>query len=100
MYLTHVLDRSLAGEKLDKAEHGAEFQLLNQRKIAEKQGITVRGVVRQGDPVQAILSEVKQRRATGIVVGTRGQNLLQETVLGSTSMTLIRQASCPVMIVP
>lgn len=100
VYLTHVLDKSLSGDKLRKVEGGAEFQLGNQRTIAENQGITARGVIKQGDPVREILGEANERRATGIVVGTRGQNLLQEAVLGSTSMTLIRQASCPVMIVP
>lgn len=100
LYLLHVLDAGLSGEKRRKAEDGAEFQLANQRKIAEDQGVSARGVIRFGDPKRAVLQEANERRATGIVVGSRGQNLLQEAVLGSTSMTLIRQASCPVMIVP
>lgn len=100
VYLLHVLDAGLTGEKRRKAEDGAEFQLGTQRKIAEDAGVSARGVIRSGEPTRAILQEANERRATGIVVGTRGQNLLQGAVLGSTSMTLIRQASCPVMIVP
>ncbi len=41
-----------------------------------------------------------ERRATGVIVGNRGRNALQEAMLGSVSMTLLRQASCPVLVVP
>lgn len=100
LYLLHVLDKNLNGDRLAKAEAGAEFQLANLRKIAQENKITAREVIRQGGPKRTILREANERRATGIIVGTSGQNVLQEAVLGSTSMTLIRQASCPVMIVP
>ena len=100
LYLLHVLDKNLAGDRLAKAEAGAEFQLANLRKIAEENKVTARAVIRQGGPKRTILREANERRATGIIAGTSGQNVLQEAVLGSTSMTLIRQASCPVMIVP
>ncbi len=100
LYLLHVLEAGLTGEKKRKAEEGAEFQLRTQRKIAEDQGVTARGVIRFGDPKRAVLQEANERRATGIIVGSRGQSVFQEAVLGSTSMTLMRQASCPVMIVP
>lgn len=100
VYLLHVLDESLTGDRLRRAQEGAEFQLENLRAIAEQAGITARGIVRQGDPQRAILQEVNERRVSGIVVGRRGQGPLQEALLGSTSMTLVRQASCPVMVVP
>lgn len=100
LYLMHILDKSLSGEKLRKAEDGAEFQLANQRKMVEEQKVTARCVIKQGDSKRAVLQEADLRRVTGIIVGTRGQNALQEAMLGSTSMTLVRQASCPVLIVP
>ena len=49
---------------------------------------------------EEFLREAEERQATGILVGSRGPNPLQEVVLGSVSLTLMRQASCPVMIVP
>ncbi|MRR12047.1 universal stress protein, partial [bacterium] len=100
LYFLHVLDGGLSGEKLERAREGAGFHLDNLCKMAAESGVTARGIVRQGDPVRAILQEAAERRTTGIIVGTRGQNVLQQAMLGSTSMTLIRQASCPVLIVP
>lgn len=100
VYLMHILDRSLGGLALKKAEDGAEFQLGNMRKMLEEHKVTARCVIKQGESKRAVLQEADQRRVTGIIVGTRGQNALQEAMLGSTSMTLVRQASCPVLIVP
>jgi len=100
VYLVHAADEGLDPDKLAKAQTGAEFHLGNLRAMAEEHGVVARCVIREGDPTRTVLREANERRATGIVVGTRGRNLLQEAVLGSTSMTLMRQASCPVMIVP
>jgi nucleotide-binding universal stress UspA family protein len=79
LYLMHVVDAGLTGEKLRKTEEGAEFHLRN---------------------LQAILEELDERRATAVITGTRGRNAVQEALMGSVSMTLLKQASCPVMIVP
>jgi len=100
VYLLHSLDPLLSGSALKRAEQGAEFQLRNMAKMAEESKITVRPVIRQGDAAKVTLKETDARRATGIVAGTRGINPIAKAVLGSVSMTLIRQASCPVMIVP
>ncbi|MCG2806996.1 MAG: universal stress protein [Actinomycetota bacterium] len=100
LYLMHVLDPGLHGGPLERAREGAGFQLDNLRKIAEDAGVQARCVVKQGPALRSILQEANERRVTGIVVGTRGQNPLQEAVLGSTSMAIVRQASAPVLIVP
>ena len=100
LYLLHAVDPGLSGDKLRRSREGAEFQLETMRKMAEDAGVPARSVVREDEPKRAVLREANERRVTGIVVGSRGQNPLQEAFLGSTSMTLTRQASCPVMIVP
>lgn len=100
VYLLHVLDGALRGTDLTDAEAAVRpsFDELTAR--AAERGITARAVLRQGDPGREVLREIDERRATGVVTGSRGRNILTEAVLGSVSMTLLRQASCPVLVVP
>ncbi len=100
LYLMHVLDPALVGEKLRRAEEGAEFQLRNMQAMAAQHGLASTIVIRRGEAQRAILEEVDERRATGVITGTRGRNAIQEALMGSVTMTLLRQASCPVLIVP
>ena len=100
MFLLHAIEPSLSGEQLRRAEEGAEFHMRNLQAMCTQQGITASVSIRQETPVKAVLAEIHERRATGVVVGTRGRNAVQEMLLGSLSMTLLRQASCPVLIVP
>lgn len=99
LFIVHALDPSLGGEQLRKAETGAEFQLRNMADMAAQKGIAARPVVRQGEPGRVALREIDERRATGVVAGTRGRGPLTDALLGSVSLTLVRQASCPVLIV-
>ncbi len=99
-YLLHVVDGALSGDELRKVEEGAEFQLANMVAMAAERGITARSIIRRGEPGREALRELDERRASGVVTGSRGRGLLTEAVLGSVSMTLLRQASCPVMVVP
>lgn len=100
LYLFHVIDGGLSGDKLRRAQEEAGAELDKLCATAAEAGLTARTIIKQGDPVRSTLQQVAERRMTGIIAGTRGQNPLQEAVLGSTSMTLVRQASCPVLIVP
>ena len=99
-FLLHALDPGLTGEKQRRAEEGAEFHLKNLQAMCAQEKVPASVSIRQEPAVQAILRELDDRRATGVIVGTRGRNAVQEMLLGSVSMTLLHQASCPVMIVP
>ena len=99
LYLLHVIESGLSGEKLRKSEEGAEFQLNNMINMAAENGVSAKAVIKQGDPKRVVLQEANERRVSGMVLGNRGIGTLQEVVLGSVSLTLMRQASCPVMIV-
>lgn len=100
LYLLHVIDPGLSGEQLRRHEEGAEFHLRALEAMAEQQGIPTSVVIRRGDAQREVLAELDERRATGVITGTRGRNAVQEALMGSVSMTLLRQASCPVLIVP
>lgn len=98
--LLHAIDPALTGEKLRRAEEGAEFHLKNLQAMCTQQKVPSSVSIRVDTPVHAVLDEIGERRASGVIVGTRGRNAVQEMLMGSVSMTLMRQASCPVLIVP
>lgn len=98
--ILHVLPAPPTDERGRRTEMGAEFHLRNLADLAKEKGITASPTLRYGTPEREILGEVHDSGITGIVMGTRGRNALAEALVGSASMTLVRQASVPVMIVP
>lgn len=98
MYVLHALDPALSGEKRRRAEEGAEFELRDLCAMAAERGISAHPVIGFAEPAHAVLAEVDERRISGIVIGTRGRSPLQEALVGSVSMTLLRQASCPLIV--
>jgi nucleotide-binding universal stress UspA family protein len=100
LHLVHAFEPPLAEEKRQRVEHGALFQLENLAEIAESQGIATTVAVVPDDAKKVVLAEAERAGASGVVVGSRGRSVLQEAILGSVSMTLVRQAPCPVLVVP
>jgi nucleotide-binding universal stress UspA family protein len=82
------------------ADREAEVELKKLVEIAKGRGIHATPVVGHGAPERAILAEIDASGISGVVVGSRGRSVLQEALMGSVSMTLIRQAPVPVLIVP
>ena len=78
----------------------ADVQLRTLVEIAKDRGVQATAVIGHGAPEKAILREMQGSGITGVVVGSRGHSLLQEALMGSVSMTLLRQACSPVLIVP
>ncbi|MCI0346454.1 MAG: universal stress protein, partial [Chloroflexi bacterium] len=50
-------------------------------------------------PAEGILGEARRLRAAAIVVGARGLGALKRITLGSVSETVLRHATCPVLVV-
>lgn len=84
----------------DGGEAEAEGQLKRLIDIAKGRGIGASPVIGHGAPEKAILREIQYSGISGVVIGSRGRTVLQEALMGSVSMTLMRQAPCPVLIVP
>ena len=104
-----VLASAYVGEHADTAakqttavegEMSASEVLASARKEAEGEGAKkVRAVLKEGDPVEALMSIVKSEGADLLVVGNRGINSLTGRLLGSVPADAARQAECDVMIV-
>ncbi|MFT4200710.1 universal stress protein [Gordonia sp. (in: high G+C Gram-positive bacteria)] len=61
--------------------------------------VEVQRIVVPDDPGKAIISAAGERKASLIVVGSRGRGGFKGLLLGSTSQKVLQQAECPVMIV-
>lgn len=63
-------------------------------------GIEIRKETLSGAPAQALATLAGEERAEAIVVGRRGLGALRSAIQGSVSLDLIRDADCPIMVVP
>jgi nucleotide-binding universal stress UspA family protein len=100
LYVLHVIDGSLAEDARRAALEDAEVELARIIETATRNGIAARRVIRYGEPGREVLRELDERRASGVITGSRGRGAWTNAVLGSVSLTLLRQASCPVLVVP
>lgn len=97
--LLHVIDRSVGEDRLADVEHEADEELTRRVEQGARRGVGVTPLVAIGDVQRVIIDQVHDRRATGVILGSRGLNLLAEAFVGSTFRT-VRRASCPVIAVP
>lgn len=63
-------------------------------------GIDVTPLLVQGATIETILKEASKLEVDTIVIGSHGHGSLYKTLVGSVSEGIIRQASCPVLVVP
>jgi nucleotide-binding universal stress UspA family protein len=55
--------------------------------------------IRNGLPVEEILSLAEEKKADMIVLGTHGYGMLQDTLMGGTVRRVLRRSRQPVLIV-
>lgn len=62
--------------------------------------VPARAVQQSGRPVHEIIATAKRLRASLIVIGTHGHGAAYDLIAGSTTNGVLRQARCPVLVVP
>jgi nucleotide-binding universal stress UspA family protein len=62
-------------------------------------GVAVDFLVWEGDPGEAIVEAAQSEHADMIVVGSHGRGTVGRFLIGSVSDFVVRQASCPVLVV-
>ena len=55
--------------------------------------------LREGKPADQILAAAREWEADVIVIGTHGRSGVSRLVLGSTAESVVRHASCPVLVI-
>lgn len=64
------------------------------------EGVTLEYAVRPGQPLAVVLEEAERFRPDLIVMAASGRSRVARFFVGSTADRVIRQAPCPVMVVP
>jgi len=63
-------------------------------------GIETKGLLTQGSIVDVILQKAKQLKIDIIIVGTHGHGGVHHMIFGSVSEGVLRNTSCPVLVIP
>ncbi len=78
---------------------GAESAIEELVKAREHEGVTMHGLVRQGDPHRVINDVAAELGAGLIAIGTHGRKGLSRALLGSVAEKVVRTAHIPVLAV-
>ncbi len=70
------------------------------RAVLDAAGLPWRLHVVMGDPAERIIDRAVQLRATGIVIGSRGLNVVESLLFGSVAYKVMHLCPLPVMVVP
>lgn len=109
LFLAHVFDIPIVGipdgafivsakaasEMLDVAQAAMDAELARTR----ARGVVAEGLVKQGDPREAIGVLAASQRAQLIVVGSHGRRGLARALLGSVAESILRASELPVIVV-
>ena len=87
-------------EKLH-ADYEREYTRILERckEIANKSGININTILKEGDPASKIIEYSDKEKFDLIIIGSRGMGKFKELIVGSVSNKVIHHAKCSVMLV-
>jgi nucleotide-binding universal stress UspA family protein len=92
----YAYDREVAADRARAARD--ELHALRDRLAAV--GLTVTALLIEGEPAEKVAAEARRLGCGLIIVGAHNRGLLGKWLHGSTSRELLRDAPCPVLVVP
>lgn len=96
----HQLTRKVITEPVPKDARERYDNLMDCAKRIEDAGVDVTPLLVRGDRVRAIMREVDKVEADLIIMGAHGRGGLYKRLVGSVSEGVMREAKCPVLIIP
>lgn len=73
---------------------------LGYKQLVSNEGLDASAAMLIGSPVHLILEEAARLNPEMIVLGSHGHGLVHHLVLGSVASDVLKQAACPVVVVP
>lgn len=89
-----------AGYTVPTAAEERDLEAVTAHLTAQGIGNSVRQIVQEVSPADAILQVAAEQKATLIVLGLHQRARIVKKVLGSTVASVVLAATCPVLIVP
>ncbi len=90
---------NLDGLAIERIERSIDEQLCDERRRAQRAGVTIAVEHVDGQPADIILRRAAEEQVDLVVTGTHGRRGLKRLVLGSIAERVLRAAACPVIIV-
>jgi nucleotide-binding universal stress UspA family protein len=87
-------------QELDDAARSYTMTVLASIAARHCRGVTLHYVVEPGKPLDAILAAAGKHSVDAIVLAASTRRRVSRAFLGSTTDKVIRQSSCPVVVVP
>ena len=97
--LVHVFDVRTVGGLYNSLKEAMLPKLRSQQEILEKAGVRTTLETPLGFPSYEINKLARERSSSLIVVGSHGESLLAETLLGSTAYALLQNTILPVLLI-
>jgi nucleotide-binding universal stress UspA family protein len=98
--LGHQLTRKVITEPVPEDVRERYDNLMACAKRLEDADVVVKPLLVRDDRVRAIIREVEREEADLIVMGSHGRGALYRRIMGSVSEGVLREAKCPVLIIP
>ena len=90
------VDDSIVKDSIARAQKG--FDKLTSKHRAS--GVKINTSVEFGSPTMAILNMIEEKKADGVVMGTKGASGLKEVFIGSNTEKIVRGSKVPVISIP
>ena len=97
---SYGVDASALAQVLGANEKYTELKLREMGRRCAQRGISFKTVQETGPTVPTIMAKAKTVKASFIVIGSHGHGGMFEMIVGSTTHGVLRQAHCPVLVIP
>lgn len=94
------LDPEYARDQIAKKFHDEHKSLQKEAEKLRAVGVETTALVVQGSTIEVLLHEAKKLDIEMIVVGSHGHGAVYDLLIGSVSESILRQATCPVLVIP